>query len=107
LDWLLQVSGMKSSSTGRRGFNTGRAYKLPRLRVCDVAALLPLLPSLCTGLAAILLHFAFLFFNMLVTWLLRFPEKERKAIIVMASQKNLPTAAGRHAGKQLMLHNDS
>lgn len=49
------------------------------------------------GLAAILLHFAFLFFNMLVTWLLRFPEKERKAIIVMASQKNLPTAAGGHS----------
>lgn len=47
-----------------------------------------------TGLAAILLHFAFLFFNTLATWLLRFPEKERKAIIVMASQKNLPTAAG-------------
>jgi hypothetical protein len=47
-----------------------------------------------TGLAAILLHFAFLFFNIMATWLLRFPEKERKAIIVMASQKNLPTAAG-------------
>jgi hypothetical protein len=31
---------------------------------------------------------------MLVTWLLRFPEKERKAVIMMASQKNLPTAAG-------------
>lgn len=48
-----------------------------------------------TGLAAILLHFAFLFFNVLATWLLRFPEKERKAVIVMASQKNLPTAAGK------------
>jgi hypothetical protein len=45
------------------------------------------------GLAAIVLHFVFLFFNILVSWLLRFPEKERKAIIVMASQKNLPTAA--------------
>lgn len=50
--------------------------------------------AVVTGLAAILLHFAFLFFNILATWLLRFPEKERKAIIVMASQKNLPTAAG-------------
>lgn len=40
-----------------------------------------------------LLHFVFLFFNVLVSWLLRFPEMERKAIIVMASQKNLPTAA--------------
>jgi hypothetical protein len=49
------------------------------------------------GLAAILLHFAFLLFNILVTWLLRFPEKERKAVIVMASQKNLPTAAGEPA----------
>jgi hypothetical protein len=45
------------------------------------------------GLAAIVLHFVFLFFNILLSWLLRFPEKERKAIIVMASQKNLPTAA--------------
>jgi hypothetical protein len=45
------------------------------------------------GLAAIVLHFVFLFFNILTSWLLRFPEKERKAIIVMASQKNLPTAA--------------
>jgi predicted Na+-dependent transporter len=54
---------------------------------------MPCLPLL-TGLAAILLHFSFLFFNTLVTWLLRFPEKERKAIIMMASQKNLPTAAG-------------
>jgi predicted Na+-dependent transporter len=62
-------------------------------RVCllrDTCACVPL----CAGFAAIVLHFAFLFFNMLVTWLLRFPEKERKAMIVMASQKNLPTAAG-------------
>jgi hypothetical protein len=44
------------------------------------------------------LHFAFLFINILITWLLRFPEKERKAIIVMASQKNLPTAAGALCG---------
>jgi sodium/bile acid cotransporter 7 len=43
--------------------------------------------------AAIVLHFAFLFCNVLMSWLLRFPETERKAIIVMASQKNLPTAA--------------
>jgi predicted Na+-dependent transporter len=56
--------------------------------------------SVFTGLAAILLHFAFLFFNILATWLLRFPEKERKAIIVMASQKNLPTAAGRFSWTQ-------
>jgi hypothetical protein len=48
---------------------------------------------LLAGLAAIVLHFVFLFFNILTSWLLRFPEKERKAIIVMASQKNLPTAA--------------
>lgn len=40
-----------------------------------------------------MLHFVLVFFNILVSWLLRFPEKERKAIIVMASQKNLPTAA--------------
>lgn len=45
------------------------------------------------GLAAIVLHFVFLFTNILLSWLLRFPEKERKAIIVMGSQKNLPTAA--------------
>lgn len=45
------------------------------------------------ALAAILLHFVFLFWNILVSWLLRFPEQERKAIIIMASQKNLPTAA--------------
>lgn len=45
------------------------------------------------ALAVIVLHFIFLAFNMLVTWLLRFPEAERKAIILMASQKNLPTAA--------------
>ena len=32
-------------------------------------------------------------FNIIVSWLLRFPEMERKAIIVMCSQKNLPTAA--------------
>lgn len=31
--------------------------------------------------------------NIVLSWLLRFPEMERKAIIVMASQKNLPTAA--------------
>eukprot|EP00775_Hariotina_reticulata_P007103 gene7103-7316_t len=43
--------------------------------------------------AAIVLHFVFLFCNVLMSWLLRFPEAERKAIIVMASQKNLPTAA--------------
>jgi hypothetical protein len=49
--------------------------------------------ALRAGLAAIVLHFVFLFFNILTSWLLRFPEKERKAIIVMASQKNLPTAA--------------
>ena len=45
------------------------------------------------ALAAIVLHFIFLTFNIIVTWLLRFPEAERKAIIIMASQKNLPTAA--------------
>jgi predicted Na+-dependent transporter len=39
------------------------------------------------ALAAILLHFIFLMFNIIVTWLLRFPEAERKAIIIMASQK--------------------
>lgn len=50
-------------------------------------------PGCPAGLAAILLHFVFLFFNILLSWLLRFPEMERKAIIVMASQKNLPTAA--------------
>lgn len=55
-------------------------------------------PAPTAGLAAILLHFAILFFNMLVTWLLRFPEKERKAVIMMASQKNLPTAAGAFGG---------
>ncbi|WIA37797.1 hypothetical protein OEZ86_014662 [Tetradesmus obliquus] len=48
---------------------------------------------LLAGLAAIVLHFVFLFTNILLSWLLRFPEKERKAIIVMGSQKNLPTAA--------------
>eukprot|EP00878_Enallax_costatus_P021897 GHUV01023208.1.p1 GENE.GHUV01023208.1~~GHUV01023208.1.p1 ORF type:complete len:388 (+),score=105.85 GHUV01023208.1:827-1990(+) len=48
---------------------------------------------LMAALAAILLHFVFLFFNILVSWLLRFPEQERKAIIIMCSQKNLPTAA--------------
>lgn len=45
------------------------------------------------ALSAIVLHFIFLTFNIIVTWLLRFPEAERKAIIIMASQKNLPTAA--------------
>lgn len=45
------------------------------------------------GLAAILLHFVFLMFNIVITWVARFPEAERKAIIIMASQKNLPTAA--------------
>ena len=48
---------------------------------------------LLAALAAVGLHFAFLAFNVVVTWLARFPEAERKAIIVMASQKNLPTAA--------------
>eukprot|EP00879_Flechtneria_rotunda_P018174 GHRR01019062.1.p1 GENE.GHRR01019062.1~~GHRR01019062.1.p1 ORF type:complete len:396 (+),score=106.21 GHRR01019062.1:378-1565(+) len=48
---------------------------------------------LLAAFAAILLHFVFLFVNVLVSWLLRFPELERKAIIIMASQKNLPTAA--------------
>lgn len=43
--------------------------------------------------AAIVEHFIFLFMNTLVTWLARFPEQERKAIIIMASQKNMPTAA--------------
>ncbi len=48
---------------------------------------------LLAALAAVLLHFVFLTFNVVVTWLARFPEAERKAIIIMASQKNLPTAA--------------
>ncbi|KAI8475139.1 MAG: hypothetical protein J3K34DRAFT_517583 [Monoraphidium minutum] len=48
---------------------------------------------LLAGLAAIVLHFIFLMFHIIVTWLMRFPEAERKAIIIMASQKNLPTAA--------------
>jgi len=48
---------------------------------------------LLAGLAAIVEHFIFLMFNIIVSWLLRFPEMERKAIIVMCSQKNLPTAA--------------
>ncbi|GBF95507.1 BASS family transporter: sodium ion bile [Raphidocelis subcapitata] len=48
---------------------------------------------LLAALAAIVLHFAFLTFHVVVTWLARFPEAERKAIIMMGSQKNLPTAA--------------
>jgi uncharacterized membrane protein YqjE len=44
---------------------------------------------LLAGLAAVLLHFVFLTFHVLITWLARCPELERKAIIVMASQKNL------------------
>lgn len=61
----------------------------------DVHYLAQLDASMCcpAGFAAIVLHFALLFFNILLSWLLRFPEMERKAIIVMASQKNLPTAA--------------
>lgn len=48
---------------------------------------------LLAGLAAVVLHFALLVFNVVATWLARFPEAERKAIVVMAAQKNLPTAA--------------
>lgn len=43
--------------------------------------------------AAIVQHIAFLVMNMLLTWVLRLPEKERKAVIIMASQKALPIAA--------------
>ncbi len=43
--------------------------------------------------AAIVQHFCFLVLNTLLTWLLRVPQKERQAIIIMASQKNLPVAA--------------
>ncbi len=56
-----------------------------------IVLLLHALPP--AGLAAIVEHFIFLMLNILVTWLLRYPEMERKAIIIMASQKNLPTAA--------------
>jgi sodium/bile acid cotransporter 7 len=58
----------------------------PLLTCCCLLLLLP-------GLAAIVEHLIFLTFNIVVSWLLRFPEQERKAIIIMCSQKNLPTAA--------------
>ena len=44
-------------------------------------------------LGAISQHFFFLFFNIIIAWVLRLPERERKAFIIMASQKSLPTAA--------------
>jgi sodium/bile acid cotransporter 7 len=43
--------------------------------------------------AAIVQHFCFLVMNTVLTWGLRVPHKERQAIIIMASQKNLPVAA--------------
>lgn len=43
--------------------------------------------------AAIVLHIIFLLLHIIAVWLLRVPEKERKAIIIMCSQKNLPVAA--------------
>jgi hypothetical protein len=53
---------------------------------------------LLAGLAAILLHFIFLTFHVIATWLARCPEPERKAIIIMASQKNLWVAGSGGGG---------
>jgi sodium/bile acid cotransporter 7 len=48
---------------------------------------------LLAALAAVSLHCLFLALNIVATWLARLPEAERRAAVVMASQKNLPTAA--------------
>jgi hypothetical protein len=42
--------------------------------------------------AAIMLHVVFLVFNGLVIWILAFPNKERKAVHLITSQKTLPVS---------------
>lgn len=44
-------------------------------------------------IGAIMQHFFFLVMNSIIAWIIRLKEVERKAYIIMASQKSLPTAA--------------